>query len=104
MHLVGMRAELAARHPELPAQLCAAFGEAQAIALRRAAVLPSHALAWYAAYLDEEAALVGENPWRYGLEPNRHVLTKFIEYCLEQGIAARRIEPEDLFHPSTWKA
>jgi 4,5-dihydroxyphthalate decarboxylase len=103
MHLVGMRAELAARHPELPAQLCAAFGDAQAIALRRAAVLPSHALAWHAAYLDKEVALLGENPWRYGLEPNRRVLAKFIDYCLEQGIAARRIEPEDLFHPSTWK-
>jgi 4,5-dihydroxyphthalate decarboxylase len=104
MHLVGMRAELAARHPDLPAQLCAAFDEAQAITRCRAAVLPSHSLAWHPAYLDEETALLGGDPWSYGLEPNRHVLTKFIEYCLDQGIAARRIKPEDLFHPSTWKA
>jgi 4,5-dihydroxyphthalate decarboxylase len=104
MHLVGMRAQLAARHPELPVQFCAAFGEAQAIARRQAAALPSHSLAWHAAYLDEEAELLGEDPWRYGLEPNRHVLAKFIDYCLEQGIAARRIEPEDLFHASTWKS
>jgi 4,5-dihydroxyphthalate decarboxylase len=103
MHLVSMRAELAARHPELPGRFCAAFGESQAIARRHAAALPSHALAWQPAYLDEEAALLGADPWRYGLEPNRHVLAKFINYCLDQGIAARRIEPEDLFHPSTWK-
>jgi 4,5-dihydroxyphthalate decarboxylase len=104
MHLVGMRAELAARRPELPAQLCAAFAEAQSIARRRASVLPSHALAWHAAYLDEETALLGADPWSYGLEPNRRLLAKFIDYCLDQGIAARRIEPEDLFHPSTWKS
>jgi len=103
MHLVGMRAELAERKPELPAELFAAFTESQALALRHAAALPSHALAWRAAYIDEEAALLGKNPWRYGLEANRHVLIKFIDYCLDQGIASRRIEPEDLFHPSTWK-
>lgn len=103
MHLVGMRAELAAKHPGLPADFCAAFVEAQAIARRHAAVLPSHVLAWRAAYLEEESALLAQDPWRYGLEPNRHVLAKFIDYCLEQGIAARRLEPEDLFHPDTWK-
>lgn len=103
MHLVGVRAEIAARHPELAAQLCAAFNEAQVIAKRQAAVLPSHALAWRGAYIDEESAIMPENPWRYGLEANRHVLAKFIEYCVEQGIAARTIKPEDLFHPDTWR-
>jgi 4,5-dihydroxyphthalate decarboxylase len=103
MHLVGMRAELAARRPELPAQLFEAFSEAQAIARQHAAVLPSHALAWRHAYVDEEQAIFGKDPWRYGLEPNRPAIAKFIEYCFDQGIAARRIEPEDLFHSSTWK-
>ena len=103
MHLVGMRAELAERRPELPAHFFVAFSEAQAIARRHAAALPSHALAWRSAYVDEEAAVLGQDPWRYGLEPNRHVLAKFIDYCFDQGIASRRIAPEDLFHPSTWK-
>jgi hypothetical protein len=30
------------------------------------------------------------------------VLEKFISYCYDQGIAARRIKPEELFHPTTW--
>ena len=102
MHLVGMRAELAEQRPELPAQLFAAFSEAQRIA-RRHAVLPSHLLAWRAAYIEEEDAMLGKDPWRYGLEANRHVIAKFIDYCFAQGIASRRIEPEQLFHPSTWK-
>ncbi|HEX7055504.1 MAG TPA: hypothetical protein VF211_16390 [Burkholderiales bacterium] len=102
MHLVGMQAELAERRPELAAALFAAFSEAQRIA-RRHRVLPSHALAWRAAYLEEEQALLGDDPWTYGLEANRHVLAKFIDYCFEQGIASRRIEPEELFHPTTWK-
>jgi 4,5-dihydroxyphthalate decarboxylase len=41
------------------------------------------------------------DPWAYGLEANRHVLDKFLLYCHAQGISARRIAPEELFHPST---
>jgi 4,5-dihydroxyphthalate decarboxylase len=103
MHLVGMRAELAERHADLPARLCKAFSEAQAVARRHAAVLPSHALAWRHAYMDDEAAILGADPWRYGLEANRDVLAKFIDYCFDQGIAARRMAPEDLFHKTTWR-
>jgi hypothetical protein len=29
------------------------------------------------------------------------VIDTFIGYCYEQGIAARRLAAEDLFHPST---
>lgn len=102
MHLVGLRAELAEREPDLPARIFAAFSEAQRIA-RRHSVLPSHALAWRSAYIEEEEAVLGRDPWAYGLEANRHVIAKFIDYCFAQGIAARRIEPQELFHPSTWK-
>jgi 4,5-dihydroxyphthalate decarboxylase len=35
------------------------------------------------------------------LEANRHVLDKFLSYCHAQGISARKIAPEELFHSST---
>jgi 4,5-dihydroxyphthalate decarboxylase len=37
------------------------------------------------------------------LEVNRHVLDTFLGYCHAQGITARRIAPEEIFHPNTLK-
>ncbi len=102
MHLVAMRSHIAEAHAELPAELFKAFVDAKAIARQHAAALPSHTLAWRPAYVEEEAATFGTDPWRHGLESNRKVIETFIGYCYDQGIAARRIEPEELFHPSTW--
>jgi 4,5-dihydroxyphthalate decarboxylase len=101
MHVLCMRSSLAQERPELPAQLFDAYVEAKAIVRRQAAVLPSHALARRPAYIDEEAAGFGSDPWRHGLEANRHVLQKFISYCYDQGIAARKFLPDELFHPGT---
>ena len=103
MHVLCMRSAVAKDRPELPAQLFRAFVEAKAIARQHAAALPSHVLAWRSAYFEEETETFGGDPWRHGLEANRHVLEKFIDYCYDQGIAARRIKPEELFHPSTWE-
>jgi 4,5-dihydroxyphthalate decarboxylase len=102
MHLVGMRGALAEQRPELPAQVFQAFAEAKALSRRHASALPSHMLAWRPAYLEEEAEIFGADPWQHGLDANRAVLEKFISYCYDQGIAARRIKPEELFHPTTW--
>ena len=102
MHVLCMRGALATERPELPGQLFQVFVEAKAIARRNAIALPSHVLAWRSAYFEEETETFGGDPWRHGLEANRHVLDKFIGYCYDQGIAARRIKPEELFHPSTW--
>jgi 4,5-dihydroxyphthalate decarboxylase len=46
-------------------------------------------------------ALMGQDYWSYGLEANRHVLDAFTRYHHEQGISARRVLPEELFHPAS---
>jgi 4,5-dihydroxyphthalate decarboxylase len=46
-------------------------------------------------------ALLGDDYWPYGLEPNRHVLRTFLDYAYAQGLAARRLQPEELFAPET---
>lgn len=36
-------------------------------------------------FLEEEEQRFGKNPWTHGLEPNRSVLKKFVQYAHEQG-------------------
>ena len=47
-------------------------------------------------------ALMGGDYWSYGLGPaNRVVLSTFLRYAREQGLAGDGIEPGDLFAPET---
>jgi hypothetical protein len=46
-------------------------------------------------------ALMGDDFWPYGVEPNRATLEALVRYSCEQGLAERRLEVEELFAPST---
>ncbi len=103
MHVLGVRRTLAKRHPWLPAALAKAFDRAKAVAfdhLRDAsaakAMLP---------FLEEQLLAVrremGEDFWPYGLEPNRTALETFLRHHHEQGLSARRVAVEELFHPGS---
>jgi 4,5-dihydroxyphthalate decarboxylase len=59
-------------------------------------------IAWKNHALEEESRIFDGDPCPYGLEANREVLNKFIEYCESQGICERNLSPEELFVPSTW--
>ena len=95
------RNDLAERHPELPAELFRLFSESKRWAQRWRRAIPSLVEAWPNQTLDEEGKVFETDPWAYGLEANRHVLDKFLLYCHAQGISARNIAPEELFHSST---
>jgi 4,5-dihydroxyphthalate decarboxylase len=47
------------------------------------------------------ALMLGEDFWPYGLEPNRSVLTRFLQRHNAEGLSARLLAPEDLFHPAS---
>jgi 4,5-dihydroxyphthalate decarboxylase len=102
MHVVAIRAEVAERYPWLPRNLMDAFDAAKATAMRRLQDPRTVSLAWLRALQEEEQALLGLDPWHYGLdEGNAHVLQTFLRYALEQGVAARALTPAELFHPAT---
>ncbi len=44
-------------------------------------------------------AVLGDDLWPYGVEPNRVTLEAFLAYAHEQGVCARRLRPEELFAP-----
>ena len=45
----------------------------------------------------EEERQFGQNPWAHGLEPNRSVLKKFVQYAHEQGYISSEPALDDLF-------
>ena len=107
MHLLGVRRALAVQQPWLPFALLKAFTEAKARTLNgllRDTAVTKITLPFVEERVREARALMGDDYWSYGLEPNRHVLDTFLRHHHAQGLSARRLEPEELFHPGTLEA
>jgi 4,5-dihydroxyphthalate decarboxylase len=105
MHLIGVRRELAEQHPWLPAAVLKAFERSKAIALEKLADTSSTkvALPFVEEMLRDARAFMGEDFWSYGVEPNRKVLDYFLAQHRAQGLSARRLAVEELFHPATYE-
>lgn len=103
MHLVGVRRELAERHPWLPAAALKAFERAKAIALARLGDTSATkvTLPFVEEQLRAARALMGRDFWSYGVSANRHVLETFLRHHHGQGLSSRVVAVEELFHPST---
>ncbi|HEV8724238.1 MAG TPA: PhnD/SsuA/transferrin family substrate-binding protein [Candidatus Binatia bacterium] len=101
MHVMALQKRLVEKFPELPEKLFRLYAEAKRSAQHWRRAIPSLVEAWPNYYLADEQEIFQTDPWAYGLEANRHVLDKFLEYCHAQGITARSIAPEEIFHPST---
>lgn len=51
---------------------------------------------------EDQYSIMKHSGWEHGLTTrNRANLEDFLRYCNDQGIAARHLEVEDLFHPSS---
>lgn len=103
MHLLVARKSLLAQHAELPRQMFELFCEAKKLGNARLHGDGSLGLAWKEQYIKEEQEIFGGDAWAYGLAKNHAALSKFLTYCYDIGIAARKMEPRELFHPSTWE-
>ncbi len=103
MHLVVLRAELYEQHPWLAQSLFKALVEAKRIALAGLAEDPAlrYTMPFLLDALDRQRAVFGDDPWPYGVEPNRAALQTFGRYLLEQGLADHPPAPDELFAAST---
>jgi 4,5-dihydroxyphthalate decarboxylase len=103
MHTVVVRRELLDREPWVARSLYDAFHEAKAraMALLHEAVVLAVTLPWLIAEVESTTALMGQDYWPYGVEPNRRALETLIRYSCEQGLAERAVAVEELFAPST---
>ncbi|WP_232830563.1 ABC transporter substrate-binding protein [Oceanicella sp. SM1341] len=106
MHVLGLRRSLAEAHPWLPAALFKAFSRAKALA--QEALSDTSAtkvtMPFVEDTLNRAQALMGPDPWSYGVAANAHVLERFLAYHHAQGLSPRKVEVEELFHPSTLEA
>ena len=106
MHTVVIRRELYEKNRWVAQSLLKAFTQAQRKTydyLNTSMALTSM-LPWQAAHVEEARALLGEDWWPYGVEPNRRVLETFLRYHHEQGLSKRRLQVEELFAPETLKS
>jgi 4,5-dihydroxyphthalate decarboxylase len=105
MHLLGVRCELAAAHPWLPVALYKAFEHAKQLSFRQLAdpSAPKVSLPFLEEQLVAARALLGTDPWPYGVAANRPTLDAFVRHHHEQGLSARRVAVSELFHPSTYE-
>lgn len=106
MHTLGIRRDVYLQHPWVAQSLYRAFKEAKRqvddiyrsnqAGLHRVFMFP-----WLTELYERNKALMGDDPWPYGLEANRKTLEAFCRHHYEQGLSKRRLTPEELFAPET---
>jgi len=103
MHILGIRRTLAEQHPWLPVAAMKAFEQAKARALAKLGDVAASKVTL--PFIDEQLhaarRLMGDDFWSYGLAANRNVLEVFLQRHHAEGLSARLLSPEELFHPST---
>ncbi len=106
MHVVGIRRALVERHPWLPSAVLKAFEQAKRIGLAKLSDTSSTkvTLPFVEETLKDVRALMGHDFWSYGVEKNRKVLDYFLGQHYAQGLSARRLSVDELFHPATYES
>lgn len=106
MHVLGIRRSLVEQHAWLPGAVQKAFEASKRIALERLTDTSATkvTLPFTEENLRRARQLMGEDFFSYGFAPNRHVFEWFLRHHHAQGLSARRLTPEELFHPSALEA
>jgi 4,5-dihydroxyphthalate decarboxylase len=103
MHSVALRQDVWDKEPWIARSLFKAFQRAKQDAYARLVDLSPYkiSLAWFRGPVEEQRQILGDDPWPYGLEKNRHVVETLMTYLYEQGLIERKLPAEQLFAPNT---
>jgi 4,5-dihydroxyphthalate decarboxylase len=103
MHCLAVRRDIADAMPDLPVKLAQAFARAKALSLEELSLtnVMRVSLPWIAQEYRDTMALMNGNPWPYGFARNRNEIGAMTRYATRDGLAARHVPAEELFHPST---
>lgn len=106
MHLVAIRRDYLAEHPDAPMAIYDAFQRAkneraafysqQAAKQHMALMTP-----WFSALYSKNIATLGEDWWPYGVRKNRTAVDTFLRYAHQQNLTSNRLTCDDIFAPST---
>jgi 4,5-dihydroxyphthalate decarboxylase len=106
MHLVGVRREIADKHPWLPAAVFKAFEQAKSACLTKLSDTSATkvTLPFVEEQLKAARGLMGSDYWSYGVPANRNQLEVFLRHHHAQGLSSRLVGVDELFHPATREA
>jgi 4,5-dihydroxyphthalate decarboxylase len=103
MHAVAIRNTIVEQNPWLPEAVFNAYSQAKQIMYDQLKKMgwATISLPWVPQEIEETRALMGENFWPYGIEPNRKALEALCQYSYEQGLTSKRLTIEELFEPTS---
>lgn len=98
MHVLGIKREIVLKYPWVPIELQKAFDAAKTLGMQRMENPRIAPIVWYREAWEEQEALIGDDPWEYGLtDRNRNNLETLVGYSHEQGLIKRAIPLSELF-------
>ena len=99
MHVTAIKQEIVEQISlGADADLMKAFEQAKAMGYKRTANPRTLPLAWGRTLWEEERALLGPDPWAYGLgEKNRKNLQTLTRYLQQQGLIKKEPALDDMF-------
>jgi len=98
MHAAAIKQAIVDKYPWVPINLMQAFEESKKAAYKRMENPRIVPLAWFRYFQEEEEAILGSDPWVYGLgEVNQKALATLMQYSQEQGLLGRKMSLDELF-------
>lgn len=98
MHVTTVPTEIVQKYPWVVESLTLAFEEAKQLAMKRVANPRNVPLAFWRTYWEEERAMLGDDPWQYGLSDlNKRNYDTLVGFVHDQVLDGPRPQLEDLF-------
>lgn len=99
-HLVVIRDDLLAKHPDLAADAFNVFAQSKRLYVEK---LKAGQIEKLDAYdrTHQRVIAAGGDPLPYGIEPNRRVIEELMRHAVSQGIIPKALPVEELFAPTT---
>lgn len=101
-HLVVVRDDVLAAHPDLAVDLFGAFAVAKDRYVEQLRNQPAENATAADRMYQKVMALTGSDPLPYGIEPNRDAIDELLDHVIDQRILARRPDVEQLFAAGTY--
>ena len=96
-HAITFHSSYLEKHPAAAREMFDACVEAKNLALRDDADATYSNFAWNRQVWEEQRAVLGVDPWRYGVKGNEKTLNTLIRYAGEQGLLKKPVTIADLF-------
>ena len=98
-HAVTFHKNYLDKYPAAAREMFDVCYEAKRLALRDDADATYSNFVWNRQVWEEQRAVMGPDPWKYGIRGNEKVLNTIIRYAGEQGLLKNKVTIEDLFVP-----